>query len=362
MADRYMLHLFYGEDDYTVRALGAAAVARYADESLFGAQRLDGATASWGDIVAACTVLPFLFAHQIVRVDGLITASTRRRSASGDETAKPGVSPDGLAALVKEMPATTVLILEEPAPPRARDDYKKTGGLQAGNAHVKALAALDVPTEIRECPRLEGRARARWVHEEVKRRGGAIEPDAATSLAERLPDSLWPVSGAIDTLLAYVGPGAAITRAAVEAMVAPDEDENAFHLGDAIVEKNPARALAVLHGLMGGGMVVEQIMAMLTGRVRDWTLLTALKAERAPEDAAIKRLGWNSGKYRMAARAANSFGRGELPRAYQALVAADEALKSRHDDQFLILDMLVFTLATRGDPETLRAMFPIPQL
>jgi DNA polymerase III delta subunit len=357
-----MLHLFYGEDDYNVRALGAAAVARYADESLFGAQRLDGATATWGDIVAACTVLPFLFAYQIVRVDGLITASTRRRSASGDETAKPGVSPDGLTTLIKEMPETTVLILEEPAPPRARDDYKKSGGVQAGNAHIKALAALDVPKEIRECPRLEGRARAKWVHDEVKQRGGAIESDAAASLAERLPDSLWPVSGAIDTLLAYVGLGVAITRAAVDDMVAPDEDENAFHLGDAIVEKNPGRALTVLHGLMSGGMVVEQIMAMLTGRVRDWTLLTALKAERTPEDAAMKRLGWNAGKYRMVARAAGSFGRGELPRAYQALVAADEALKSRHDDQSLILDMLVFILTTRGDPEALRAMFPIPQL
>jgi hypothetical protein len=62
----------------------------------------------------------------------------------------------------------------------------------------------------------------------------------------------------------------------------------------------------------------------------------------------------------MVTRGAASFGRGELPRAYQALVIVDEALKSRPgDERPLILDMLVLTLATRGDPAALREMFPI---
>ena len=42
------------------------------------------------------------------------------------------------------------------------------------------------------------------------------------------------------------------------------------------------------------------------------------------------------------------------------LVIADEALKSRPgDERLLILDMLVLTLADRGDPESLRQTFPI---
>ncbi len=343
-----MLYLFYGDDDYTARALAGATLARFADESLFGVQRLDGAIAPWGEIVAACNVLPFLFPHQVVRVSGLIAASARRRAASGDDNAKPGASPDALAGLIRGLPETTVLILDE-------------GALNATSPHLKAIAALDVSKEIRQCATPEGRARVQWIQDEVKRRGGAVEPAAATLLAERLPSSLWPVSQTIDTLLSYAGPGAAITRGAVEEMVAPEEDENAFHLGDAIVAKNPARALTVLHGLKDGGMVEEQALAMLVGRVRDWTLAAALKAERVPEDAAIKRLGWNPGKYRMVSRAVAAFARGELPRAYQVLVIADEALKSRPgDERPLILDMLVFTLATRGDPETLRGMFPVP--
>lgn len=345
-----MLYLFYGEDDYTARARAMTAATRHADETLFGVQRLDGAAAPWGEIVAACNVLPFLSPHQVVRVGGLLGASARRRAASGDDNAKPGASPDAVAELARAMPETTVLILEE-------------GALQQGNAHLKALAALDIPKEIAHCPLPEGPARVRWAREEVARRGGAIEPAAASLLAERLPTSLWPLSQAIDTLLAYAGPGIPIARAAVEEMVAPEEDENAFHLGDAIVSRDPARALTVLHALMGGGMVEEQVLAMLVGRVRDWTLMAALKAERVPEDAAIKRLGWNPGKFRMASRGTAAFARGELPRAYQALVMADEALKSRPgDERALIFDMLVLTLATRGDPEALRAMFPVPAL
>ncbi len=343
-----MLYLFYGDDDYTARALAATTAARYADDSFFAAQRLDGAAAPWGEIVAACHVLPFLSPHQVVRVSGLIGASARRRAASGDDNAKPGASPDALTGLAQGVPETTVLILEE-------------GALNAASPHLKALAALDIPKEIRQCPTLEGRGRAQWIGDEVKRRGGTIEAAAATLLAERLPSSLWPVSQAIDTLLSYAGPGVAIARAAVEEMVTPEEDENVFHLGDAIVVKNAARALAVLHGLMDGGMVEEQVLAMLVGRVRDWTLAAALKSERVPEDAAIKRLGWNPGKYRMVSRAMASFARGELPRCYQSLVIADEALKSRPgDERRLILDMLVFTLAARGDPETMRGMFPTP--
>ncbi len=343
-----MLYLFYGDDDYTAHTLAAATVTRYADESMFGMQRFDGATTPWGEIVAACHVLPFLSPHQVVRVAGLIGASARRRAASGDDFAKPGASPDAVTGLVKALPDTTILVLEE-------------GALPSTSAHLKALAALDVPKEIRQCATLEGRARVEWVRDEVKQRGGAIDAPAAVLLAERLPSSLWPVSQAIDTLLSYVGPGAAISRSAVEEMVAPEEDENAFHLGDSIVAKNSARALTVLHGLMDGGMVEEQALAMLVGRVRDWTLAAALKSERVAEDAAIKRLGWNPGKYRMVSRAASAFARGELPRAYQALVIADEALKSRPgDERTLILDMLVFILATRGDPETMRGMFPVP--
>jgi DNA polymerase III delta subunit len=107
-------------------------------------------------------------------------------------------------------------------------------------------------------------------------------------------------------------------------------------------------------------MAQEQVLAMLVGRVRDWTLVKALQAEKVPEGAATSRLGWSAGKYRIVARGAATFARGELPRAYQALVIADEALKSRPgDERLLILDMLVLTLADRGDPQSLRQTFPI---
>lgn len=343
-----MLYLFYGDDDYLTRARAAAIERRYAEDGMLAAQRFDGATTPWNDVVAACSVLPFFSARQVVRVTGLLGASARRRAASGDDGTKPGISPDGLCSLIGSMPETTILVLEE-------------GTLQATNAHLKALSALDVPKEITPCPVLEGRARAQWVQATAQERGGAIDPAAAAMLAERRSGSLWPVSNAIDTLMAYVGHGNAITREAVELLIAPEEDDNIFHLSDAIAARQAGRALTLLHGLMAGGMVEEQVLATLVGRVRDWALVAALKAERMPESEAIKRLAWKPAKYGVVARGAASFGRGELPRAYQTLVSADEALKSRpSDERPLILDMLVFTLSTRGDPEGMRQTFPIP--
>jgi len=343
-----MFYLYYGDDSYTVRTQVAATQRRYAGDDTFAVQRLDGATARWGEIVAACNVLPFLASYQVVRVEGLIAASARRRAASGDDLSKPGASPAALAGLVEALPATTVLILEE-------------GALQATNAHLKAVAALNVEKRVTPCAALEGRARVTWTRDEVARRGGAIDASTATVLADRLSGSLWPLSQAIDTLISYVGPDRPITRAAVDQLVAPEEDDNAFHLSDAIASRQTGRALTLLHTLMDNGMVEEQIVAMLVGRVRDWTLLAAFKAERVPEGEAAKRLGWKPSKYGAVARGVAAFNRGELPRAYQALVVTDEALKSRPgDERPLIVDMLVFTLATRGDPEGLRQTFPIP--
>ena len=365
-----MLYLFYGEDDYTVRALARAVEARYTDPAGSpSVLRLDGATTPWDDVVAACRVLPFLSSHQVVRLNGLIGAwgqrrarnpdepaapegrppssPSRRRSTSAEDPARPGASPATLAALAGTLPETTVLVLEE-------------GPLGPANAHLKALAALDIAKEIRACPLLDGAERVRWVREEVAKRGGRIDAQAATELAGRLDGSLWATSSAIDTLLAYVGVGGCITSAAVQELVAPDGDAHVFRLTDAIADRQSGRALTLLHTLLATGMAQEQVLAMLVGRVRDWTLLKAFQAEKVPEGAATSRLGWSAGKYRMVARGAATFKRGELPRAYQALVIADEALKSRPgDERLLILDMLVLTLADRGDPQSLRQTFPI---
>lgn len=343
-----MLYLFYGDDDYAVLARAAEAQARHGDETLYPVQRLDGAGAPWGEVLAACHVLPFMAPAQVVRVDGLIGASGRRRSPSGDSLLKPGVSPETLAATVAALPETTVLILEE-------------GGLAEGNAHVKRLAALDVPKEIRACPPLGGEARRAWIVSWCREGGVEIEPDASSLLASRTDGPSWAVLTALELLTSYVGPGGAIDVSAVEALIPPAEDDNVFHLSDAVAAGDAAQALTVLHTLLRGGMAEEQLLAILVGRCRDWSLLSAFRAQKVAENDAMRQLAWNAGKYRAAARGASRFARGELPRAYQVLVAADEALKSRPgDERPLILDVLVLSLAHRLEEAVLRGMFPVP--
>lgn len=357
-----MLFLFYGEDDYLMREQARHVEAQYAEPDGFNLQRLDGATVSWDDVVGACSVLPFLSQYQVVRLSGLIAASGRGRASDDDEGekgakrrrggqddgARPGVSPEGLRSLLDTLPETTVLIMEE-------------GDLKATNAHLKAINGSQVSKEVRRFALLDAEQRVRWTRETVRERGGEIDPRTAELLAARLPGGVAALSNAIDTLICFAGPSARITSEAVQALVAPDEDDNVFHLTDAIANKDAGRALVLLHTLLNGGMAVEQMLAILVGRLRDWILVAALNSERVSEGEAISRLGWTSGKYRAVAGGVRRFGRGELPDAYQALVIADAALKSRPaDERPLLFDMLVFTLATRGKAETLRQAFPIP--
>lgn len=358
-----MLYLFYGDDDYSVQEQARQLQERYAEPDGFNVQRLDGATASWNDVVGACSVLPFLSQRQVVRISGLIGASSRakataeedkgapskrRRAASGDDPTTPGVSADGLSSFLASLPETTILILEE-------------GDLKPGNAHLKALNALDMPKEVRRCAALVGEERTRWVRDAATARGGAIEPAAAMLLAERVAGGLATLSNTLVMLLCYAGPGGRVTTSMVQDLTPALDDDNVFHLSDAIANKDAGRALTLLHTLSIGGMAEEQMLAILVGRVRDWVLLAALNSERVSEAEALQRLGWQSGKYRAVLGGVKRFARGELPEAYQALVVADEALKSRPgDERPLIFDLLIITLATRGKAEALRQAFPVP--
>src|SRR5205814_5702817 len=133
--------------------------------------------------------------------------------------------------------------------------------------------------------------------------------EVAAERAARLGGARRAVPSAIATLLARARAGGRMTSAAVQELVAPDEDAHVFHLTDAITDRQSGRALTLLHTLLATGMAQEQVLAMLVGRVRDWTLVKALQAEKVPEGAATSRLGWSAGKYRIVARGAATFAR-----------------------------------------------------
>lgn len=126
-----------------------------------------------------------------------------------------------------------------------------------------------------------------WLEAEARRRGATFAPGAATALVLAVGPNLSALSDALERVHLYAA-GRAITEQDVDEGVASTRDVSRFDLPDAIVEKNPARALPLLHN------VVKQ-----------------LKQSKQREAAGLLILGLVASKLRQVARVRDAMDRGE---------------------------------------------------
>lgn len=324
-----MLYLFYGEDDYTSRQLALVARARHADPIVgdLATQTLDGTTCSWDDVVTACSVLPFLSAAQVVEVRGLLTSASGKGAAGGrtddrppaaPTPAPPGKStrrvppPAQVATFIGGIPATTVLILTE-------------GALTPTNLHVKALQEARLPdATITYSAPLQSAAVGRWVRERAGGAGITVEGPAVDLLIGAHKSNLWAMETELAKLAAYVGPGGKVTTAIVADLVHSAAEATVFRLLDAITAHRLDLALPLLRTLLDGGAAPEYLMAVLSGRFRDW-LLGVGRTPRPPNVSPA----W-------------------LADSFNALLSADRVLKTgSSDDRLVVMDLLVAVLTER---------------
>ena len=209
----------------------------------------------------------------------------------------------------------------------------------------------------------------RWLAGEAKRAGRPLEPEAARSLADVLGADMLSVANEWEKLLLYTSnrrtpgagigsskdSGAAITLADVETMVLGAKQRSLYELTDAISRKDPARALALLDGLLNasdGGedaaighlfmlaRTFRQMLVIVEKNVRDSRAVwSALWQGFRPPPFAVDDL----------IRQARRYGsRGELMAGLRAVARADGELRSNPVDKKLVLERLVLELAKPG--------------
>jgi DNA polymerase-3 subunit delta len=126
-----------------------------------------------------------------------------------------------------------------------------------------------------------------WLEAEAKRRGATFAPGATTALVLAVGPNLGALSDALERVHLYAA-GRAITEEDIDEGVTNTRDVSRFDLPDAIVEKNPARALPLLHN------VVKQ-----------------LRQSKQREAAGLLILGLVASKLRQLARARDAMDKGE---------------------------------------------------
>lgn len=279
-----MLHVFFGKDSFSLRERLDELRSSLDDDGMLASNTvvLDGRRTSLAEVTAACDTVPFLAAHRLVIVEGLLArlagAGRGRRAQTGGRPAG-GRGPSAeiaawlpLADYVGRMPPSTHLVLVD-------------GEVQGENALRDALKGKG---EVREFRPLDLRSDAvrKWLQNRARSLGLALTPGAVRLLADSVGNDLWTMSGELEKLSVYAG-GRPVSEEDVRALVSAVRETSVFPLVDAIVEGRPAAAVRLLRQMFRQQSSASYVLAMIQRQLRH----LAVAREMMEAGASSRRIG-----------------------------------------------------------------------
>jgi DNA polymerase-3 subunit delta len=218
-----------------------------------------------------------------------------------------------------------------------------------------------------ELARVDESDAMKWVIAQAETRGVRFDPDAARELVDALGADMMMIASELDKLCLFVGArgqaGAVgrnhVTLGDVETMVLAAKQRSLYELTDAISQRDRARALLLLQGLLnasdGGEDAAIGHLYMLA---RTFRQMLVILEKNVRDSRAIWAALWQG--FRMPPFAAEDLirqarrykSRRELTRALRLVARADLELRSSPPDKRLVLERLVMALATEPNHPT----------
>ena len=120
-----------------------------------------------------------------------------------------------------------------------------------------------------DCPPPRDYQLSRWIEAQAQRLGITLHTDAARALGEIMGENFIGAMSVLNRAAVHRdNDHSAITREEIEALAGQGRDTNPFHLGDAILSREPVRAIRILRSLYETGGTGYMILAMLEGQLR----------------------------------------------------------------------------------------------
>ncbi|AKF04675.1 DNA polymerase III subunit delta [Sandaracinus amylolyticus] len=200
-----------------------------------------------------------------------------------------------------------------------------------------------------ECEPLKGPLLERFVLGEAKRRGHTISPDAGQALLDALGNDLAAIDDAVERLSLYVGKGAPIDLAAVEASIVRIRVDSIWTVVDAVAARKSAVALEAVGSLLADREPPLRILAMVARQLRMVAKAKQALADglRGPEMARFA--GALPFKARDLEAAARKFDDDALRAAFRALAEADLALKGSKRPPEVVMEEVILALCSGRD-------------
>ena len=355
MASAYntpMFVLLHGPDEFSAHEeLSALKASLNVD---YNVDTFSGADADLASIRAVCDTMPFLSAQRLVIVEGL----PKRKRAGGDETDSPsaevprnegspasrgkgakksrasGSDPkafiNGLAEYAALVPEFTVLVV--------MTEEK----LEDSHALVRVAAAPNKALQftIPRGPELE-----RWLVKRARKADVTMSREASAMLANGAGDSLRPLAMEVDKLATYVGPGGTIRPEDVRQLGTLSRQSTVFDLTDALLRRDRARALTLLHELLEAGEAPPGIIGLVAYQTRTLLQVKSLSEQGLNEFEIAQQAGIAPFAVKKSMPVARTLSHTQLEAAHRALRTVDVALKSSQMRPEVALDLMVVGFA-----------------
>jgi DNA polymerase III subunit delta len=208
-----------------------------------------------------------------------------------------------------------------------------------------------------ELARVSDEDAMRWAVSTAQAGGVRMEPDAARELVDALGADMMLVASEMEKLLLYASGRGRITLGDVETMVLGAKQRSLYELTDAISAKDRVRALALLHGLLNSSDAGEDAaIGHLYMLARTFRQMLVILEKNVRDTRAIWQALWLG--FRIPPFAAEDLirqarrykSRRELTRALRLVARADLELRSSPPDKRLVLERLVYDLASESKP------------
>ncbi len=197
----------------------------------------------------------------------------------------------------------------------------------------------------------------RWVVATAQEQGARVEADAARELVDALGADMMLISSELEKLLLYTLGKGRITLGDVETMVLAAKQRSLYELTDAISARDRTRALALLQGLLNSSDAGEDAaIGHLYMLARTFRQMLVILEKNVRDSRAIWQALWQG--FRMPPFAADDLiqqarrykSRRDLTRALKLIARADLELRSSPPDKRLVLERLVYELASEPKP------------
>lgn len=335
-----MLHVFVGEDDYSIRQALEEIKKGVGDPTalMTNTTVLEGPRLNADQLRAACRTFPFLAEKRLVIVEGLLERfepkpGARKRSP---RHAAPSDEHRPFIESVRDLPDfTELVILGVGIRPAVSPN---------GNPLLRDLAAV---TRVKFFPKLNQKELGPWIQRRVAACGAGISPAAVALLARFVGSDLWVMAGEVDKLVLYAS-GRRIEETDVRAVVCYAREASVFVMVDAILESRAGDAQQMLQQLLREGESPVQLLVMLARQVRIIFQIREMRGQGMARAEVQARLGLTSDYVlRKAWDQADRYSTARLREVYHRLLEADISIKTGKWDGELALDVLI---AEMGQP------------